>query len=208
MLNYNDALNFILYVKPAAQLQFKLRALIMRRNNWTRHHFCVDVKSRRIVRRMFPCKFLELVLFKYVNNLLLPTKVKTEYSRVFGADYMEKFQRGLGFHPVCWRIEKKSIIWIREVWRKAHILTHTLCLLFKLFLSLPYVNSRAEISPCSQPLNGNGHSKMSVTMCLNEQDEIQGLFQYFQGLFSIQRPKTEKVFNNDTDFAYSKFIIL
>ncbi len=49
---------------------------------------------------------------------------------------MEKFQ------PGCWRIERRSIIWIR----KAHILTHTSCFLFKLVFSFPYVNSRAGIS--------------------------------------------------------------
>ena len=67
---------------------------------------------------------------------------------------MEEFQPGLGFQPGCWRIERRSIIWIR----KAHILKHTSCFLFKLVFSFLYVNSRAgisaraEICPCNQPL--------------------------------------------------------
>ena len=67
---------------------------------------------------------------------------------------MEKCQSGLRFHPGCWRMEKREIIWIRN----AHFAIHIVSFLFKLFPSFPYVNirdeisARAEISPCNQPL--------------------------------------------------------
>ena len=64
-----------------------------------------------------------------------------------GAVYMEKFQPGLRFHPGCWRMEKSRIIWNTEC-----VLIYEL-LLFKLFSSFQSVNSRAENSPCNQPLN-------------------------------------------------------
>ena len=58
----------------------------------------------------------------------------------------------------CWRMEKSRTIWIRNT---KCVLKYEL-LLFKLFYSFPYVNCRAENSPCNQPLTRNRGEKLKT----------------------------------------------
>ena len=92
-----------------------------------------------------PCLIIHISpLLPYIPAWV--SKVDSLFANL-GAVYMEKFQPGLRFHPGCWRMEKSRIIWNTEC-----VLIYEL-LLFKLFSSFQSVNSRAENSPCNQPLN-------------------------------------------------------